>query len=42
MGVQPFPPPAIVGGSGAYLNARGEMTGEGQSDGFHLFVSLVP
>ena len=41
-GVQPFPPPAITGGSGAYLNVRGEMSGEEQSDGFHLFVSLIP
>ena len=42
MGVQPFPPPAIVGGSGAYLNVRGEVFGEEQNDGFHLFVHLIP
>jgi hypothetical protein len=42
MGVEPFPSPAIVGGSGAYLNVRGEVTGEGRDDGFHLFVSLIP
>jgi hypothetical protein len=42
MGVEPFPPPAIVGGSGAYLNARGEVTGEEGPGGFHLFVNLVP
>ncbi len=33
---------AITGGSGAYLNVRGEMTGEEQSDGFHVFVNLIP
>ncbi len=37
-----LPPVAITGGSGAYLNVRGEMTGEEQSDGFHLFVNLLP
>lgn len=42
MGVQPFPPAAIVGGSGAYLNVHGEMSGEEQSDGFHIFVNLIP
>lgn len=42
MGVQPFPPPSIVGGSGAYLNVRGEVSGEEQDDGFHLFVNLIP
>lgn len=41
-GVQPFPPPAITGGSGAYLNVRGDITGEDQNDGFHLFVNLIP
>lgn len=42
MGVNHLPPAAIVGGSGAYLNVRGEMTGEEQSDGFHIFVNLIP
>jgi hypothetical protein len=42
MGANSLPPAAIVGGSGAYLNARGEMTGEDQNDGFHIFVNLVP
>lgn len=37
-----LPPAAITGGSGAYLNVRGEMTGEEQSDGFHVFVNLIP
>jgi len=37
-----LPPSAITGGSGAYLNVRGDMTGEGQNDGFHLFVNLIP
>jgi hypothetical protein len=41
-GVNTLPPTAITGGSGAYLNVRGEMTGEEQSDGFHLFVNLIP
>jgi hypothetical protein len=42
MGPQAFPPVAVTGGSGAYLNVRGEMTGEEQSDGFHIFVNLIP
>ena len=39
-----LPPAAIVGGSGAYLNAHGEMSGEIQRDDhlFHLFVKLIP
>jgi hypothetical protein len=41
-GVESFPPPAITGGSGAYLNVRGDITGEDQNDGFHLFVNLIP
>jgi hypothetical protein len=41
-GANILPPTAITGGSGAYLNVRGEMTGEEQSDGFHLFVNLIP
>jgi len=41
-GVNDLPPSAITGGSGAYLNVRGEMTGDEQSDGFHLFVNLIP
>ena len=42
IGANTLPPAAIVGGSGAYLNVRGEMTGEEQSDGFHVFVNLIP
>lgn len=42
MGPQAFPPVAVTGGSGAYLNVRGEVTGEEQSDGFHLFVNVIP
>ena len=41
-GVNHLPPAAITGGSGAYLNVRGEMTGEEQNDGFHVFVNLIP
>jgi len=41
-GANGLPPAAITGGSGAYLNVRGEMTGDEQSDGFHLFVNLIP
>ena len=41
-GVNSLPPSAITGGSGAYLNVRGDMTGEDQNDGFHLFVNLIP
>jgi hypothetical protein len=41
-GITPFPPRAITGGSGAYLNVRGDMTGEDQNDGFHLFLNLIP
>jgi hypothetical protein len=37
-----LPPSAVTGGSGAYLNVGGEITGEDQSDGFHLFVNLIP
>lgn len=37
-----LPPSAITGGSGAYLNVRGDITGEGQADGFHLFLNLIP
>lgn len=37
-----LPPRAITGGSGAYLNVRGEITGEDQSDGFHLTLNLIP
>lgn len=37
-----LPAAAILGGSGAYLNAGGEITGEEQPDGFHMFVNLVP
>jgi hypothetical protein len=43
MGANTMPPAAIVGGSGAYLNVRGEMWGRQQSDGFfHVFVKLIP
>jgi hypothetical protein len=42
MGHEPFPPAAIVGGSGAYLNVRGEVMGKQKSDGFHVFVNLIP
>ena len=42
MGVEAFPPAAIVGGSGGYLNVRGEVSGEEQDDGFHLFLNLIP
>ena len=41
-GVNQLPPAAITGGSGAYLNVRGDVTGEEQSDGFHIFVNLIP
>ena len=41
-GVNHLPPAAITGGSVAYLNVRGDMTGEDQADGFHLFVNLIP
>lgn len=41
-GVNSLPPNAITGGSGAYLNVRGEITGENQSDGFHLTLNLIP
>jgi len=41
-GVNSLPPKAITGGSGAYLNVRGEVSGEGQDDGFHLFLNLIP
>jgi hypothetical protein len=37
-----LPPSAITGGSGAYLNVRGDVTGESQNDGFHVFVNLIP
>jgi len=41
-GVNSLPPSAITGGSGAYLNVRGEITGEDQPDGFHLTLNLIP
>jgi hypothetical protein len=41
-GVNSLPPKAITGGSGAYLNVRGEITGEDQPDGFHLTLNLIP
>jgi len=37
-----LPPSAITGGSGAYLNVRGDITAEGTVDDFHLFLNLVP
>jgi hypothetical protein len=37
-----LPPSAITGGSGAYLNVRGDITGKSQPDGFHLFLNLIP
>lgn len=37
-----LPPSAVTGGSGAYLNVRGDITAESQDDGFHLFVNLIP
>ena len=41
-GLEAFPPPAITGGSGAYLNVRGDISGQEQNDGFHLFLNLIP
>ena len=41
-GAHIFPPRAIVGGSGAYQNVRGEMTGRQIDGSFHVFVKLIP
>jgi hypothetical protein len=41
-GVNSLPPSAITGGSGAYLNVRGEITGQEGPDGFHLTLNLIP
>jgi hypothetical protein len=37
-----LPPDAITGGSGAYLNVRGEMTGETVGDDFVVTLNLIP
>ena len=37
-----LPPRAITGGSGAYLNVRGEITGQEGPGGFHLTLNLIP
>ena len=41
-GVGGLPPRAITGGSGAYLNVRGEITGETVGDDFVLTLNLIP
>ena len=41
-GVNSLPPNAVTGGSGAYLNVRGVITGKFGPGGFHLTLNLIP